>query len=222
MNGPSEASATPIVALLGGVVVIALVVGSGAVVVGVLSGKTRLLPDGTVSVDGTTPANPAGLAAAAGLTLDTYALARMVESEAGGLGESGKLGVAFAALNHAALARKGIAELLLKSTGAGDGFFGRQDQGRYATTAKDPSAAALAAATKAMTGGAADPTGGSDQWDSPWSYKDNPDTGETAAQKADRVAAARLAAGKQLVTLADVPARKLRFWRFPPDSEAVS
>ena len=216
MNGnlKLDADATPLVAILGGGVCLALLAGLGSVAVALLKGK-KLLADGTVSVDGLTPADPASLAAAADLDLDTYALARMVEAEAGGIGQSGKLGVAFAAVNHAEIAGKTIAALLVRSTGAGNGYFGRQDQGRYATTSRDPSAAALDAATQVTSRAVADPTGGADQWDSPWSYKDDPVTGETGTAKAARVAAARVAAGKELVTLADVPARKLRFWRTP-------
>lgn len=197
--------------ILGAVVVLALVAGAGVVAVEVVMVRTKLNADGTVTLDGVTPADPLQLATAAGLDLPTYALARMVESEAGGLPEAGKLGVAFAALTYAGTHNRGIADQLLRSSGAGNGFFGRQDQGRYATTARDPSAAAIDVATKAIRGDVADPTDGADQWDSPWSYKDSPT--ETAAEKAERVAAARRAAGKELVTVEGVPERKLRFWR---------
>ena len=43
-----------------------------------LLGPTSLLPDGTVSVDGETPADPQALADAVGRSLDVYALARMI------------------------------------------------------------------------------------------------------------------------------------------------
>ncbi|HYM46758.1 MAG TPA: hypothetical protein VES65_11445 [Solirubrobacteraceae bacterium] len=199
--------------ILAGVAVLAMVAGLGSVVADVVIHGTKLTSDHTVSIDGTTPADPQVLASSAGYSLPIYALGRMVESEAGGLPELGKLGVAFAALTHAASAGKSIDDLLLHSTGAGNGYFGRQDQGRYAATSKDPSPAALDAADKASTGEVDDPTGGADQWDSPWSYKDDPVTGETAAEKAAAVAAARRAAGKEVVTLEGIPEYKLRFWR---------
>ena len=200
-----------IFAVLAGGAVLALIAGAGSVVVDVVMKGTKLTADGTVSLDGKTPADPTALAAAAGMTLDAYALARMVESEAGGLPQAGKIGVAFAAENYAANVNRTISGLLLRSNGAGHGFFGRQDQGRYASTSRDPSLAAISVAEAVIDGLVDDPTGGADQWDSPWSYKDSAD--ETAAEKAERVARARMDAGKEKVILADVPERKLRFWR---------
>ena len=165
--------------------------------------KTKLI-NGTVSLDGVS-ADPQGLADADQVDLDTYALARMIESEAGVLNSSGKLGVAFAALTYARNSGKSISEVLLRAKGAANGFFGQQDQGRYAATSRDPGQSSYDAAIAATAGLVPDPTGGADQWDSPWAYKD--------PAKADSVAAARIAAGKVQVTLTDVPARKLRFWR---------
>jgi hypothetical protein len=199
------------ITLVAGVLVLGLVAGLGSVAVEIIMHHTKLNSEGTVTLDGTNPADPIQLASDAGLDLPRYALSRMVESEAGGLPDAAKLGVAFAALTHAGTVNRGIAELLLRSSGAGNGFFGRQDQGRYATTAKDPSPAAIDAATRAIEAAADDPTDGADQWDSPWSYKDS--DYETAEEKAERVAAARRDAGKELVVIPGVPQRKLRFWR---------
>lgn len=165
--------------------------------------KTKII-DGTVTLDGE-PADPQALADADGVDLDTYALARMVQSEAGVLNSSGKLGVAFAALTYARNAGRSISEVLLKARGDANGFFGEQAQGRYAATSRDPSQGAYDAAIAAIGGRVGDPTGGADQWDSPWAYSD--------PSKADSVAASRVAAGKVKVTLSDVPERKLRFWR---------
>lgn len=165
--------------------------------------KTKLI-DGTVSLDGK-PADPQALADADMVDIDTYALARMVESEAGVLSATGKLGVAFAAVNFARSAGKTMSELLLKAKGSANGYFGQQDQGRYAATSRDPGQSAYDAAIAAMSGLNPDPTGGADQWDSPWAYSD--------PARADVVAAARRAAGKVKVVLDGVPERKLRFWR---------
>jgi hypothetical protein len=195
----------------GGFLVCAGAVALGTVLAEVIVRRTQLTPDGTVSLDGVTPAAPVALADAAALDVDTYALARMVESEAGGLPEAGKIGVAFATITHASNAGKTVASLLLRSTGAGNGYFGQQAQGRYAATSKDPSAAAIDAASKATGGVIDDPTGGADQWDSPWSYRDHPT--ETAQEQADRVAQARTDAGKAMVLVEGVPEHKLRFWR---------
>lgn len=202
-----------VLAVVAGAVALSLIAGLGYVAVESIMLKTKLTPDGTVSLDGKTPADPAVLAEAAGLDLDTYALARMIMSEAGGLPEQAKLGVGFAALTYASDHNRTITAQLLRADGAANGYFGRQDQGRYASTSQDPNPAAVAAAQLVTGGATEDPTGGADQWDSPWSYKDNPNTGETAAEKAARVAQSRLDAGKQMVVIGSVPERKLRFWR---------
>jgi len=133
----------------------------------------------------------------------------MVQAEAGGLPESGRAGVYCAARNYAAAGGKGLAAVLLKPTG----FFGREDRNPYASTAKDPGAGALATVRKVEAGELHDPTGGATHWDSPWAYKDNAETGETAAERADRFAANRRGEGLELFVLDDVPERKLRFWR---------
>ena len=205
---------TTILTIAGGVVALALAAGAGVVVVTILRG-TKLLPDGTVSLDGVNPADPGELAAAAGLTLDEYALARMVNGEAGGVPVAGQVGVAWACRTFAERKRKpqSVAALLLHSAGAGNGYFGSQNQGRYATTAKDPTPASIRVATSVLAGDELDPTGGADQWDSPWSYTANVKTGESAADKAARVAQDREDAGKVLVLVDGVPERHLRFWR---------
>jgi len=173
--------------------------------------KTTIV-DGIVCLKGSTiPADPESLAAMEGVDLDTYALARMIESEAGILNTEGKQAVAFAALTYARRVGRSISNVLLRASGAGNGYFGTQEHSRYATTAKDPSQSAYDAVIYAASGINPDPTGGADQWDSPWAYKGS-DT-ETPQQQADRVEAARRAAGKIKVVLATVPERKLRFWR---------
>ena len=161
--------------------------------------KTTLDSDGTVCVDGV-PADPNMLAQSAGLDLETYAIARLIQSEVGTLPLVAKQGVAAAARNYASSRGGSVASILLKATKTGNGYFGKQNQGRYAATSRDPGASAIAAAS-----GAGDPTGGADQWDSPWSYP--------TTARADEVAAARVAAGKVKVVLDGVPEKKLRFWR---------
>jgi hypothetical protein len=196
----------------GGAVVIALVIGLTSSIASVVLHATKLLADGTVSLDGTNPAAPKALADAAGLDVDTLALARMITSEAGGLPTIGKLAVAFATLTHAAAAKKTLSALLLHSNGAGDGYFGRQSQGRYAATSHDHTAAALAAAQAAIGGEVDDPSDGSDQWDSPHAYRDDPVKG-TAEEQAAAVEQARLDAGKEQVTIAGISPTVIRFWR---------
>ena len=193
-----------------GIVSLMLVAGLTSVVAQIVLHKTKLNADGTVTIDGTNPIDPEVLARDAGLSVEELALARMVQSEAGTLPQAARIGVAYAALRHSAGAG-GIAKVLTHSSGAGDGFFGRQDQGRYAATSQDHTAASLAAAQAALNGSIADPTGGADQWDSPQSYPSDDDS--TSAEKAAATADRRMAAGKEVVLIDGVPERKIRFWR---------
>lgn len=179
-----------------------------------ITGGTRLLADGTVTADGETPADPDGLVAGAGLPVDpdslagsrnAYALARMISSEAGGQKQIAQQAVGAVALNYAADHGKSIWDVLLHSTHAGNGFFGKQAEGRYAATSRDPSSVHIDLALSLLAGTAPDPTDGARQWDSPRSYK--------VPSRADEVAADRIAAGNELVLLPGVPASTFRFWR---------
>jgi hypothetical protein len=93
--------------------------------------------------------------------------------------------------------------------GPGDGFFGSQ-HGRYASTAQDSSDDSLAIADGVLSGAIPDNTGGARQFDSPQAFGIQIGT---LAGDADDVAARRIAAGNELVTLAGVPESYARFWR---------
>jgi hypothetical protein len=170
-----------------------------------LTGPTTLLPDGTVSIDGVNPADPQALATAANWDIDTYSLARMIRSEAGGQKLIAQQAVGSVALNHARDTGQTITEVLLRATRAGNGYYGRQDQGRYASTSRDPADSYLQLASDLISGVITDPTNGARQWDSPNAYAD--------ASKADTVAATRIAAGNEKVLLPGVPEATFRFWR---------
>jgi len=196
----------PVLFGIGGAVAVALLLAGGTAVAGqIVLHHTLLTDDGTVSLDGDEGADPRMLARDAGLEIDHYALARMIWSEMAGLPQIALWGVGWAATNEAGARGLTVADLLLRSSGAGDGFFGRQSQGRFASTAKDPPAAAFAAAAAVLSRDVADPTGGARQWDSPQAYP----TEERAAE----IAARRIDAGNVKVLLPGVPERKLRFWR---------
>jgi len=195
-------------AAAGGAVLLATAGSDGSTIadaIQAITGGTRLLADGTVSADGETPADPAGLAAGAGVDLDAYALARMIASEAGGQKQIAQQAVGAVALNYAADHGQSISQLLLHSTHAGNGFFGKQAQGRYAATSRDPSSVQIDLALSLIAGTAPDPTGGARQWDSPSSYS-NPADADTTEQR-------RLAAGNEMVLLPGVPESTFRFWR---------
>lgn len=161
--------------------------------------KTHLDSDGKI------PDDPATLAAAAGTDLDTYALARMLRSEMGILGQSAQTAVGYAALKY--VNGGSIAAKLLYATGSGNGFFGKQGGPggtRYAATSADPTTADILLASQIIAGTVVDNSGGANQWDSPWSY--------ATTARADAVATARMNAGSTVFYLDDVPQKKLRLW----------
>jgi hypothetical protein len=177
-----------------------------------LEGPTVILDDGTVSVDGVTPADPRALAAGAGQGLDpnVYALARAITSEQGSRYPAARVGVAWVIVNEARARGLSVLALVTRSKHAGDGFFGRQSQGRYVATSQDPDADAVNVATDVLSGMTDDPTGGARNFDSPGAY--GVQDGTTAAG-ADAFAAKRAAEGKELVLLDGVPESVVRFWR---------
>lgn len=141
---------------------------------------------------------------------DVHSLARMIESEAGGTPEIAMRGVAHAAMNHAA--GRSITDVLTHGTGGANGHYGPQEEGRYASTAKEPSPASIKIAQEVLSGKSTDPTGGAVQWDSPQAYAD--------PERAHVVAASRASEGKHIVTLPGVPASTFRF--YAPKGKAAS
>lgn len=190
-----------------------------------LSEPTRLSSDdgkGIVTVDGSTPAAPRALAAGMGVEANRYALARMINSEFSRYRDA-RIGAAWAARNEATARGVSILALLtrqrikakddagktIRVAGPGDGYFGQQ-WGRYASTAQDTTADALEIAGGVISGELEDITGGARQFDSPGAFGYQPGT---SPDDADTVAANRIAAGNELVTLEGVPASYARFWR---------
>jgi len=182
--------------------------------------RMNTVTDAPAGADGVVRADPATLAHQAGVTLDTYALARMVASEHPRDSRAIRVAVAWAARNYAAKGRVSVSRLLLRAVKNGkvlahDGLFARQNTGgKYATTANDPNADDLEVASLVISGRVADPTGGADQFDSPAAQRAAVARGAKNYTKTpEEVAADRRRSGKVLVTLAGVPADKVRFWR---------
>jgi hypothetical protein len=170
--------------------------------------------------DGVVPADPNDLAAQAGLSLDAYALARMISSEEGQSSNRVKAAVAHAAITHAAKGGKTISQVLLHAVDPNhSGYFGTfknidedspnyttDSKGnpnaadRYASTALDPYDGDGQIAVGCIDGSIPDETGGADQFDRPSGERDP-----------DAVAAKRVKAGKTLVMLDGVD--DIRFWR---------
>ena len=172
---------------------------------------------GIVTVDGVTPADPYALARGMGVEPNRLALARMINSEFSRYRDA-RIGCAWCARNEAAARGVSILALLIRQRvkvdgkrvpGPGDGYFGAQS-GRYASTAQDTTADALEIAGGVISGELEDPTGGARQFDSPGAFGVQPGTD---FDDADTVAANRIAAGNELVTLPGVPASYARFWR---------
>lgn len=96
---------------------------------------------------------PADLAAAAGLSPETYALARLVASEAGGRAAPAEQ-MAIAEVGRNEADRRGISILRLLTRDESpdrNGYFGQQS-GRWAATTRDPNGRAVAAARIALEG----------------------------------------------------------------------
>lgn len=184
---------------------IALLVGVGlvAALATTIRDHTSLDDDGNV-----VPADIAGLAATAGVSVPVYSLARVGASEAGGYPRIAKAGVMWVVVNEANRSRKTALDVILGSASA----FGHQGTGgrNFVASARDPAAVDYDVADQVDSGALADPTGGALHFDSPGAYKDS-DT-QTAQERADAFAAARMAEGFALVTLDGVSERSFRFW----------
>ena len=202
----SRAAAIACVAL-----VVAVLVVGGVVA---LKGRTRLNADGVVTLDGKTPASPEGLAAGAGTDPNRYALARVIQSEVGGLSSAAKAAVAHAVLNEARARGVSVLALVTRQTlngkpGPGNGYFGRQ-RGRYCASTQDPTLAVLALADDCASGVIPDDTGGARWFDSPEAYGKQAGTAnDGGAAHAQR----ERAAGKVAVAVPGVPLNTLRLWR---------
>lgn len=115
-------------------------------------------------------ADPAILAANAGLDLDTYALARMIASEEGDSNDSHQIAVGECARNHASRVGVSISTMLLRSTGKNyseeaNGRFSEQGKGKWASTSKAPTRTNVNNAIRVLSG--TDVTGGGIDFFSP-------------------------------------------------------
>jgi hypothetical protein len=169
--------------------------------------------------DGIIPESPESLAADAGVPIDTYSLARMMQSEESSL--EARVAVGWAVKNHARIAGISITKLLTrarhKKSGAvtiydSDGHYGTQSctPGRFASTFREPTGSTLQLAADVVSGARPDPTGGADQFDAP-ELQDRQAEKDPTKKNAEQVAAARIAAGKEIVMVEGVP--NTRFWR---------
>lgn len=191
-----------------------LLAGGAALVVGavVLGRKVAMGPSANekANVNGLVEAEPFRLAEQRGVSLDVYALARMIVSEAGEKNRAAGIACAWAAVNHAIARGESISTVLLRGKGSSEGRFGGQNLGKYASTKQVPSDATISIAKDVLNHSIPDPTKGARQWDAPAAQ--NAMLGKVAGytKSADDVAATRLKTN-DLVMVPGVPS--IRFWR---------
>lgn len=162
-----------------------------------------------VGPDGLVEADPAGLARAAGVSLDVYALASCMQSEESG--DLGLLAVGRAVWNAVGGDRTKIFAKLCPT-----GKFGKQSVNRYADTRRPPTARTLRLAAEVASGRVPDIVRGAVQWDAPEAqdrayadYVRDPSRFPRRRSSAE-VAERRVAAGMREVRVPGVP--KTRFW----------
>src|SRR5271157_3594054 len=168
-----------------------------------------------VNARGVVEADPAGLAYAADVPLDVYALASCMQSEEST--NKGRLAVGLAAFNAAKKSHRSISKLMLFSKRKdGNGHFGTQ-AGRYADTRHPPTAKTLQFAAAILEGQVADITEGAIQWDAPKLQDANhllflrdPQKYPEHRFSAADIAAQRKAAGRRMVMVPGVT--DTRFW----------
>lgn len=191
-----------------------LLAGGSLLVVGavVLGRKVAMGPSSNekADVNGLVQAEPFRLAEQRGVSLDVYALGRMMMSEAGT--KTSRIAVGWAAVNHATAIGDSISALLLRGKGTSQGKFGGQNTGgKYASTREVPSDAVLADAKAILAHSIPDPTKGARQWDAPAAQNALVKKGVRGYTKtADDVAAAR-SKTNDLVMVPGIP--NIRFWR---------
>lgn len=168
--------------------------------------------DDRAGPDGIVKGKPEDLARAAGVPVDVYSLARLMQTEEAT--RTGRIAVGWATRNAATRGKVTITKLVTRSNSkAAAGKYGRQDVGpKWAATTQAPTAETLELAKQIMAEPPKipDPTKGATQWDAPAAqdrlHKQNPAKWKPAAE----IAKTREAAGKKLVTVAGVP--NTRFW----------
>jgi hypothetical protein len=127
--------------------------------------QSERLTDAPASSSGVVPETPAELAEEAAVTLgrfvsvDAYALARMIRSEDGRGSPRRKIAIAWVAVNAARARRVGLLQLLTTNDRRAPFKFGIQ-RGGWCSTAQDPYEVDLKVAERVLDGELADPTGG--------------------------------------------------------------
>lgn len=168
--------------------------------------------DDRAGPDGIVKGKPEDLARAAGVPVDVYSLARVMQSEESS--RAGRIAVGWATRNAATRGKITVTKLVTRSDKASAaGKYGRQDAGpKWCATSQAPTADVLEIAKQILAEPpkVPDPTKGASQWDAPGLqdklHKQNP----AKWKSAEEIAAKRKAAGKKLVMVPGI--EKTRFW----------
>ena len=161
---------------------------------------------------GIVEADPQGLARAAGVPLELYALASAMQSEESS--DKGRLAVGRAIWNHVKEDRTRLVPVLLPH-----GYFASQDNGQYAATSHGPTARTLGLAAAILEGRVPDLDSRAVQWDAPKAQdrrhqlylrepKKHPHYRYSSAEIAER----RMSGGAHEVRVPGVP--DPRFWAY--------
>ena len=161
---------------------------------------------------GIVEADPEGLARAAGVDLDVYALASAMQSEE--KTDRGRLAVGCAVWNHVRQNRKKLVPVLLPR-----GYFSSQDSGQYAATDRGPTSRTLALAGAIIENRVPDMVRGAVQWDAPLAqdrrhqlYLRDPKRYPAYRHDSREIAERRKKDGAREVRVPGVP--ETRFWAY--------
>jgi hypothetical protein len=162
-------------------------------------------------------ADPEGLANAAQVPLEVYALASIMQSEDSS--DKARLAIGLATRNAVRKAKTTIAQLALSSIRKGKkypshGYFGSQEApGKQVATSKPPTAKTLLLAKDILSDKIKDITHGAIQWDAPAAqdakHKENP---KVYPNDSKAVAKKRIAAGAREIWVPGV--LHTRFWTY--------
>jgi hypothetical protein len=185
---------------------IELVAAIGVIAAAALVGSRRASPAPVVDAIPGEP-SPEELAAFAGMSLDAYALARVLASEELQGRRAEKAAIAWVVRNIAAHDGKTVAQVVLGSAGT----FGRQGGRRPVASAKPPSAEDVAIASAVLDSHGPDPTHGALQFDHPRTQDALYRSGQVSKNAAQIAEIRRV--NNTLVVADGVDPGRLRFWR---------
>jgi hypothetical protein len=118
---------------------------------------------------GVIPGDPNDLAAARGVDVDAYSMARALMSEDSN--QDARIGIGWAIKNHARNAGVSITTLVTRNTNPNhadhNGHYGREVPGQYCATSLSPTDDVIELAQSIMSESIPDPTGGAVLWDGP-------------------------------------------------------